>query len=71
MVALNRLTGHSPGFFSVYTLPPNQATSAAAQLRINAARGQAPPPRDVAALILRKSAALLADGAPPPHPPRC
>ena len=23
MVALNRLTGHSPGFFSVYTLPPN------------------------------------------------
>ena len=68
MVALNRLTGHSPGFFSVYTLPPNQATSAAAQLRINAARGQVPPPRDVAALIVRKSAALLADGAPPPHP---
>ena len=26
MVALNRLTGHSPGFFSVYTLPPNQAS---------------------------------------------
>jgi hypothetical protein len=25
MVATNRLTGHSPGFFSVYTLPPNQA----------------------------------------------
>src|SRR4051812_4427845 len=24
MVALNRLTGHSSGFFSVYTLPPNQ-----------------------------------------------
>src|SRR5204863_8558711 len=23
MVAINRLTGHSPGFFSVYTLPPN------------------------------------------------
>ena len=68
MVALNRLTGHSPGFFSVYTLPPNQATSAAAQMRINAARGQSPPLRDVAALILRKSAALLADGAPPPHP---
>ena len=28
MVATNRLTGHSKGFFSVYTLPPNQATSA-------------------------------------------
>ena len=25
MVATNRLTGHSAGFFSVYTLPPNQA----------------------------------------------
>ena len=69
MVALNRLTGHSPGFFSVYTLPPNQATSAAAQRRINGQRNQVPPPRDVAALILRKSRALLADGAPPPHPP--
>jgi hypothetical protein len=68
MVALNRLTGHSPGFFSVYTLPPNQAISAAAQVRINAARGQTPPPRDVAKLILAKSASLLADGGPPPHP---
>ena len=27
MVCLNRLTGHSAGFFSVYTLPPNQAVS--------------------------------------------
>jgi len=25
MVATNRLTGHSKNFFSVYTLPPNQA----------------------------------------------
>jgi hypothetical protein len=40
LVALNRLTGHSPGFFSVYTLPPNQAVSLASQHRINA---QAPP----------------------------
>jgi len=69
MVAINRLTGHSPGFFSVYTLPPNQAASAAAQRKINAKRGQTPPPRDVAALILRKSRSLLADGAPPAHPP--
>jgi DNA methylase len=69
MVAINRLTGHSPGFFSVYTLPPNQATSVVAQRRINASRAQVPPPRDVRALILRKSKALLAGGAPPPHPP--
>ncbi len=65
MVALNRLTGHSPGFFSVYTLPPNQAVSVKAQLKINARRGQAPPRRDIAGLILKKSRALLLDGAPP------
>ena len=35
MVAINRLTGHSPGFFSVYTLPPNQATSIKRQRIIN------------------------------------
>lgn len=61
MVAVNRLTGHSPGFFSVYTLPPNQATSVAAQQKINSARQQVPPRRDVPDLILRKSRALLAD----------
>jgi len=65
MVALNRLTGHSPGFFSVYTLPPNQAVSVEAQRKINEKRAQTPPPRDVAKLILRKSRALLADGASP------
>ena len=68
MVAINRLTGHSPGFFSVYSLPPNQAVSIEAQARINAKRAQTPPLRDVAALIARKSRALLSDGAPPPHP---
>ncbi len=69
MVALNRLTGHSPGFFSVYTLPPNQAVSVESQLKINANRGQVPPPRDVAAIIAKKTRALLKDGLPPPHPP--
>ncbi|HVY17331.1 MAG TPA: DNA methyltransferase [Rhodopila sp.] len=69
MVALNRLTGHSPGFFSVYTMPPNQAVSAASQRRINARRGQVPPVRDVRAIVLKKSRGLLADGVPPPHPP--
>jgi hypothetical protein len=61
MVAVNRLTGHSPGFFSVYTLPPNQATSVQSQKKINHDRQQVPPPRDVAALILRKTKALLKD----------
>ncbi len=61
MVGLNRLTGHSPGFFSVYTLPPNQATSVKAQRRINARRAQTPPRRQVPELIGRKSRQLLSD----------
>jgi SAM-dependent methyltransferase len=61
MVGLNRLTGHSPGFFSVYTLPPNQATSVKAQTRINERRAQTPPRRNVPDLIARKSRKLLSD----------
>ncbi len=68
MVAINRLTGHSPGFFSVYTLPPNQAVSVASQQKINARRSQAPDDRDVPRLILKKSRSLLADGPMPHHP---
>lgn len=62
MVAINRLTGHSPGFFSVYSLPPNQAVSVERQRKINRDRGQTPPQRDVPALILKKTRALLKDG---------
>lgn len=61
MVAINRLTGHSPGFFSVYTLPPNQAVSLKAQQKINQDRKQTPPERNVAAIILKKSRSLLSD----------
>jgi hypothetical protein len=61
MVAVNRLTGHSPGFFSVYSLPPNQAVSVEAQAKINANRRQSPPRRDVRALILTKTRSLLSD----------
>jgi hypothetical protein len=68
MVAINRLTGHSPGFFSVYTLPPNQAVSARAQRKINEQRGQTPPDRDVKGLILRKTKSLLSDGPMALHP---
>ena len=63
MVALNRLTGHSSGFFSVYTLPPNQAVSIASQRKINEKRRQSPEYRDVKNLILRKSRALWKDCA--------
>ena len=61
MVATNRLTGHSPGFFSVYSLPPNQAVSVKSQIRINEKRKQTPPPRDVRAILLKKSRQLLKD----------
>jgi SAM-dependent methyltransferase len=65
LVATNRLTGHSAGFFSVYTLPPNQAVSIESQRRINAKRKQSPPQRDVPALILKKTKQLLADAKRP------
>ncbi|HTE15522.1 MAG TPA: DNA methyltransferase, partial [Burkholderiales bacterium] len=58
MVATNRLTGHSPGFFSVYTLPPNQAATAENQIRINQRMNQKPQYRDIRELILRKSRQL-------------
>ncbi len=59
MVAVSRLTGHSSGFFSVYTLPPNQAVSVRSQRKINERRRQTPPRRRVPELILKKSKALL------------
>jgi len=69
MVSLNRLTGHSPGFFSGRTMPPNQAVSVTAQLSINAKYGLQPPERDVQKIILKKSRTLLKDGLPPTRPP--
>ncbi len=64
LLALNRLTGHSPGFFSVYTLPPNQAVSVKSQQKINAKRNQTPPRRDVCSIILKKTRSLLQDCDP-------
>jgi hypothetical protein len=59
MVATNRLTGHSSGFFSVYTLPPNQAVSQESQIRINTRRKQVPPYRNTHRLIVKKTGSLL------------
>ena len=59
MVVINRLTGHSPGFLSVYTMPPNQAVTVERQALINERRNQRPPYRDVKSIVLRKSASLL------------
>lgn len=62
MVAINRLTGHSSGFFSVYTLPPNQAVTVERQRKINEKRKQTPPLRDVVKIIEKKSRSLLSHG---------
>src|SRR6266700_6207776 len=59
MVATNRLSGHSAGFFSVYTLPPNQALTPKRQQKINEVRKQTPPRRSVPDLIVRKTESLL------------
>jgi hypothetical protein len=59
MVATSRLTGHSPGFFSVYTLPPNQAVTPSQQVEINRKRLQTPGYRNTKALILRKTRQLV------------
>ena len=61
MVVTNRLTGHSSGFFSVYTLPPNQAVSQERQRKINEKRNQKPEYRDTRKLILKKTRALTKD----------
>ena len=55
MVATNRLTGHSKNFFSVYTLPPNQAVTQERQKRINMQRKQRPAYKDVKFIIMKKS----------------
>ena len=64
MVACSRLTGHSPGFFSVKTLPPNFAVTVDAQRKLNEKSGQVPEYRDTRALILRKTESLLRDKLP-------
>lgn len=64
MVCLNRLSGHSPGFFSVRTMPPNQAVSAESQRRINERIGQKAEKKDIVGIVMRKSKSLLRSGYP-------
>ena len=67
MVCLNRLSGHSPGFFSVRTMPPNQAVSAESQRRINQRQDQTPGPKDIVDIVMRKSRSLLRTEYPSPQ----
>lgn len=63
MVAMSRLSGHSTGFFSVRTMPPNQTISLLAQHRLNKSLGLTPSFRDVPSLIKRKAKSLLRAGS--------
>ena len=62
MVAISRLSGHSGGFFSGRSMPPNQAVSVASQVKINERLNSSPERKDVPRLILKKSISLLRDG---------
>ena len=64
MVCTTRLTGHSAGFFSGYTLPPNQATTQKGQILINQKLGISPPYKNTKEIILKKSKALQRNLSP-------
>jgi len=61
MVATNRLTGHSTNFFSVYTLPPNQAISPQKQKQLNENYNRYPVYKNTKNIILIKTQSLLRD----------
>ena len=64
MVATNRLSGHSPGFFSVRTMPPNQAVSLQRQKILNERYNREPEEKNLSKLIVRKTKSLLSQEAP-------
>lgn len=61
MVATNKLSGHSKYFFSVYTLPPNQACSPQKQIEFNEKYGRVPSYKDTKEIILKKTRELQRD----------
>jgi len=61
LVALSRLHGHSPGFFSVYSFP-QISVPPANQVKINERREQTPDYRPIKTRILKKARRALADG---------
>ncbi|MCB0360918.1 MAG: hypothetical protein KDD44_14820, partial [Bdellovibrionales bacterium] len=61
LIAVSRLHGHSPGFFSVYSFPQISVPPANQRL-INIKRGQIPEYRAVAPRIIKKAAHALRDG---------
>lgn len=64
MICINRMSGHSPGFFSVRTMPPNQAVSVETQEKINRKNNCRPEKKDVKEIIIRKTMSLLRSPMP-------
>jgi DNA modification methylase len=61
LLVLNRLTGHSSGFLSVYTLPPNQAITGERQKKINEKYNNVFTYRSVKECCLKKYKTLTKD----------
>ncbi len=61
LLALSRLHGHSPGFFSVYSFPQISIPPERQEL-INRKRRQSPDYRPVAPRVIKKAAQALRDG---------
>ena len=59
MVITNRLTGHSSGFLSTYTLPPDQAVTQERQKKINEKYNNVIEYKNTKQIILKKSRILL------------
>lgn len=59
LLVANRLTGHSSGFLSVYTMPPNQAVSQTRQVKINEQRNQKPEYRNTKNILIKKYKSLI------------
>jgi len=61
MIAISRLHGHSPGFFSAYSFPQISIPKSN-QIKINHTRGVEPDYREVKSRILKKAKNSLKDG---------
>jgi len=61
LLAISRLHGHSPGFFSAYSFPQISIPKMN-QIKINKTRGVEPDYRDVKSRILKKAKTTLKDG---------
>lgn len=61
MIAISRLHGHSPGFFSTYSFPQISIPKAN-QIKINQTRGVEPDYREIKSRILKKAKTALKDG---------